>query len=83
MWLTDEEQKALLESTGRITEKISRAVQHAIQAIGLGALPAEVERIHRLAEHFDKRQERLIKAQLRAAAAQAATFKANIDTDKE
>lgn len=80
MWPTEEEQKALLDSTaGRTTQKISRAVQEAMKALRLGMLPEEIEKIHKLAEHFDERQEQLIKAQLRSLAAEAATFKSNIE----
>jgi hypothetical protein len=79
MWLTDEEQKALLESTGRITGRINKAVQDAIKALGLGALPSEIEKIYQLADHFDKRQEKYIKAQLRSEAARASTLKSNLE----
>jgi uncharacterized membrane protein (DUF106 family) len=84
MWLTDDEQKALLITTvGKTTEKIARAVQEAMRALGLGALQSDIERVYKMAEHFDKRQEKLIKAQLRSLAAQSSTFKSNIEDNKD
>lgn len=79
MWLTDDEQRALLESSTKITEKISKAVQQAMKALGLGAVPEEIEKIWKVAEKMDKRQEAIIKAELRSLSARAATFKSNIE----
>jgi hypothetical protein len=82
MWLTDEEQKALLDTTGKITGRINKAVQAALQAAikaGLVTTSQDVERVYRLAEHFDQRQEKFIKAQLRSEAARASTLKSNLE----
>jgi hypothetical protein len=65
----------------RTTDRISRAVTQAMQALGLGALPEEIERVYKIASHFDKRQEQLIKAKLRSLSAEASTFKSNVEDD--
>jgi hypothetical protein len=79
MFLTDDEQKKLLESTGRITGRVSKAVTDALRALGLGAVPADINKVYRLAEKLDKRQEQLVKAELRSLAARSATFRSNVD----
>lgn len=79
MWLTEDEQQKLLETSNRITERISKAVQQALQAMRFGALQEDIEKVYRLAEKLDKRQQAQIKAELRSLSARAATYKSNID----
>ena len=79
MWLQDDEQRALLESTGRITERVSRAVQAAMQALRFGALHEDIEKVYRLAQRLDEMQRKQIKAELRSLSAKAATFKSNVE----
>jgi hypothetical protein len=79
MWLTDEEQRKLLETSNRITERITNAVTAALKAMHFGVLQSDVEKVYKLAEKLDKRQQAQIKAELRSLAARAATYKSNID----
>jgi hypothetical protein len=81
MWLTDQEQIDLLESTGPITSKITKAVQVAIQALGL-ATASDVDRVWKTAQKIDKRQVTIAAAELRAKAAYASTYKSNVE-DKD
>jgi tRNA C32,U32 (ribose-2'-O)-methylase TrmJ len=81
MWLTDEEQRKLLDTTGPITEKISKAVQSALKALQFGALRDDIDKVYKLAERLDKRQKAQVQAELRSLSARAATYKSNIDAD--
>jgi hypothetical protein len=79
MWLSDDEQRALLPDTTGVTERISRAVQTALQALKFGALQSDIEKVYKLAQQLDKRQQAQIKAELRSLSARASTFKSNIE----
>jgi hypothetical protein len=80
MWLTDSEQRNLLDTTtSKSTGRISRAVQEALRAIGFGAIQSDIEKVYKLAEKLDKRQQAQIKAELRSLSARAATYKSNVE----
>jgi hypothetical protein len=50
-----------------------------LQALKFGALQSDIEKVYKLAQQLDKRQQAQIKAELRSLSARAATFKSNID----
>jgi hypothetical protein len=60
-----------------ITDKIERGVASALHKFGLLFTAQTVEKVEKLAEKIDKRQEELAQAEERALAARASTFRAN------
>lgn len=84
MWLTDKEQKDLLdEEPGPSTNRIARAVTVALQSFGMGRIPTDLEKIWKLAEKIDSRIEETTKAEVHAAKAYANTLGTETGLSKE
>ncbi len=83
MWLTDTEQRALLDETDPITNRINKAVQVAIKTLGLGKVPEDLERIFEIAEKIDRRAEQQAKAEFHAAKAYSNTLGTETGLSKE
>src|SRR3990167_5183404 len=76
-WLTDEQQKALLDETGGTTiRKMIACIEVALNARGLTT--ENIERIFKRASKLDARPRKIAEAEMRAKAAYSATFKANV-----
>lgn len=64
MWLTDDEQKALLEDT---TDKIAKGVMQALVKLRVATID-DVEKVWKVANEIDKRHKKQVAAQQHAAA---------------
>ena len=64
------------------TDKIERGVAHALHKFGLLFTSQKIEKVERLAEKIEKRQEELAKAEWRSLSARASTLKDNMSRNE-
>ena len=62
-----------------ITDRIERAVAHALHTFGLINTAETLKRVEEIAERIDKRNEQLIEAEWQSMSARAATLKSKME----